>query len=63
MHNFHEDSEFDIDLETGEKKVRKKRCKKHPEEFYRYICRDHEEMLCPKCLIGHKICDFEAMGA
>ena len=59
----HEESQWDIDLDTAERKVRKRRCRAHPGEHARYVCKDHEAVLCPKCLVQHKICDFEAMGA
>ena len=58
----HIDSIYDVDLDTGKRRVRQRRCKKHPGEFGRYVCKDHEEVLCPKCLVGHKLCEFEAMG-
>ena len=42
--------------------MRKSRCTKHPDEFRRYLCKDHEQVLCPKCLISHKLCDFVKEG-
>lgn len=63
LHEYHDDSDWDVDLKTGVKKVKQKRCKFHYEEFYRYMCKDHEQMVCPKCLPSHKMCDFEPMGA
>lgn len=42
--------------------MRQRRCKKHPGEFARYYCLDHEEVLCPKCLITHKFCEFLPQG-
>lgn len=59
----HEESQWDIDLDTGDKDIRRRRCKKHPGEHARYVCKDHEAVLCPKCLVSHKICDFQSMGA
>lgn len=58
----HLESVYDVDPETGERRVRKRRCKKHKGEHARYVCKDHEAVLCPKCLVTHKLCDFEAMG-
>ena len=54
----HEESQYDLDIMTMERTVRKRRCKIHPEEFGRYVCLDHELVLCPRCLISHKSCDF-----
>ena len=54
----HTDSVYDIDFDTREKKVRGRRCKNHPREFSRYVCLDHELVLCPRCLPSHKGCDF-----
>jgi hypothetical protein len=58
----HNESQYDLDLFTMEKTIRKRRCKLHPEEHSRYVCFDHELVLCPRCLIGHKSCDFQPMG-
>ena len=58
----HLESEFDIDFETGKQMIRKRRCRKHPGEFHRYVCKVHDEVLCPKCLVTHKLCEFEPMG-
>lgn len=33
-------------------------CKDHEGEDYRHLCLDHNLLLCPKCLIKHKQCDF-----
>lgn len=53
----HNESEWDVDYETNIKEVRKRRCRKHPGEYARYVCKDHDgEILCPKCLVGHKVC-------
>jgi hypothetical protein len=60
--NVHDESEWELDFGTNLKRVRPRRCRKHPGEHARYICKDHYEVLCPKCLVAHKICDFEAMG-
>lgn len=37
-------------------------CREHAGEKGRYVCKDHEKVLCPKCLIAHKVCDFESIG-
>jgi hypothetical protein len=58
----HSESVYDIDFDTKEKKVRGRRCKLHPREFARYVCIDHEMVLCPRCLVSHKVCDFQPMG-
>ena len=58
----HLESEYDNDPDTGELLVKKRWCKKHQKEWCRYICKDHEEVLCPKCLVSHKICDFIPQG-
>lgn len=26
------------------------------------MCKEHEKVLCPKCLIAHKLCDFVKQG-
>jgi hypothetical protein len=61
----HRESQYDFDPETGEVKVKQRRCKAHPGEFARYLCKDHEDgkILCPKCLINHKVCNFAPMGS
>ena len=59
----HEESEYELDFETKAKWPRKRRCRKHFKEYARYICKDHKEILCPKCLVMHKLCDFQAQGA
>ncbi len=33
-------------------------CRDHQGEEYRHVCMDHQKILCPKCLIKHKQCDF-----
>lgn len=54
----HNESQYDLDLFTMERTVRKRRCKHHLEEYARYVCLDHELVLCPRCLVSHKNCDF-----
>lgn len=60
--NNHDASRYEFDVELDARVVKKRRCIKHPDEFGRYICKDHEEVLCPKCLVTHKQCDFDKMG-
>ena len=47
----HDESEWEVDMKTKVENVRKRRCKKHFKEFGRYLCKDHKEILCPKCLV------------
>ena len=54
----HEESEYDLDLMSMERTVRKRRCRIHEGEFARYMCLNHELVLCPRCLVSHKGCDF-----
>ena len=61
-YNDHSESVYDIDFDTKEKLVRGRRCRKHPRDFARYVCLDHELILCPRCLVSHKVCDFQPMG-
>ncbi|CDW80319.1 kelch motif family protein [Stylonychia lemnae] len=34
-------------------------CKEHPGEEFRHLCLDHQKLLCPKCLMKHKQCEFQ----
>eukprot|EP00347_Sterkiella_histriomuscorum_P015425 403357073 len=39
--------------------IREGECAEHLGEDYRHLCLDHNKLLCPKCLIKHKTCDFK----
>lgn len=58
----HSESVYDFDKDKQGYVVRRRPCPSHPGEFGRYVCKDHEEVLCPKCLMEHRLCDFQAMG-
>ena len=58
----HAESVWEIDEQSGQKVPRPKLCREHPGEKCRYVCKDHEKVLCAKCLIAHKVCDFESIG-
>jgi len=33
-------------------------CPEHAGELYRHVCKTHNRLLCPKCLVKHRQCDF-----
>lgn len=55
----HDESRYDFDIEIAAQVIHKRRCRQHPEEHSRYVCKDHEAVLCARCLPTHKMCDFE----
>ena len=58
----HQESVYHVDPESGQRSVKQRRCRKHKGEYARFVCKSHEEVLCARCLVTHKLCDFEAMG-